>query len=84
MVLQRKLYVLVYKHCEYEEYQILMASFDRDYLQEMCLSISQEDQYIEFCGNLMLRHLTVEDAVEYTTELTDMPYYVEEVLLYGG
>ena len=61
----------------------MMASFDQEYIQEICLSIAQDDQFIEFCGHLMLRHFTVERAVEYTTDLIDMPYYVEEVLLYG-
>ena len=82
-MLQRKMYVLVYKDYENSDYQTMMASFDQEYLQEICLSIAQDDQFIEFCGNLMLRHFTVESAVEYTTDLTDMPYYVEEVLLYG-
>ena len=83
-MLQRKMYVLVYKDYENSDYQTMMASFDQEYLQEICLSIAQDDQFIEFCGNLMLRHFTVESAVEYTTDLTDMPYYVEEVLLYGS
>ena len=82
-MLQRKMYVLVYKDYENFDYQTMMASFDQEYIQEICLSIAQDDQFIEFCGNLMLRHFTVESAVEYTTDLTDMPYYVEEVLLYG-
>ena len=82
-MLQRKMYVLVYKDYENSDYQTMMASFDQEYIQEICLSIAQDDQFIEFCGNFMLRHFTVESAVEYTTDLTDMPYCVEEVLLYG-
>ena len=82
-MLQRRLYVLVYKDYENSDYQTMMASFDQEYIQEICLSIAQDDQFIEFCGHLMLRHFTVERAVEYTTDLIDMPYYVEEVLLYG-
>ena len=81
-MLQRKMYVLVYKDYENSDYQTMMASFDQEYIQEICLSIAQDDQFIEFCENLMLRHFTVESAVKYTTDLTDMPYYVEEVLLY--
>lgn len=84
MILQRRVYVLLYKDYDNAEYETMAASFDESLIQEMCLAFAQEYQYEMFYDNYMFRHFPLESAMEYTPELKDSCFYVEEVLLYGG
>lgn len=83
-MLQRRLYVLVYKDYDNADYETVAASFDENFVQELCLALSQEWQYEIFCDNYLYRNFPLENAIDYTPDLRDSCYHVEEVLLYGG